>query len=96
MSFFSDASYKEFEKWQAHDSVTDNFCEVDDNSDGAEYVDLKLNPERYTGYKGKSAHRVWHTIYKENCFLPPNIYGPYIQSAKVDGNQYLYFKHLHD
>jgi ERO1-like protein beta len=33
-----------------------------------EYVDLSLNPERFTGYGGISAHRVWKTIYEENCF----------------------------
>lgn len=33
-----------------------------------DYVDLSLNPERFTGYAGPSAHRVWRTIYEENCF----------------------------
>jgi ERO1-like protein beta len=33
-----------------------------------EYVDLSLNPERFTGYGGISAHRVWKAIYEENCF----------------------------
>jgi ER oxidoreductin 1 (ERO1) len=33
-----------------------------------EYVDLSLNPERFTGYGGISAHRVWSAIYEENCF----------------------------
>ena len=32
------------------------------------YVDLAKNPERYTGYKGDSALRVWKSIYQENCF----------------------------
>jgi len=32
------------------------------------YVDLSLNPERFTGYKGDSARRVWSSIYNENCF----------------------------
>ena len=40
----------------------------DDTSSDCHYVDLLLNPERYTGYKGESAHRVWNSIYKENCF----------------------------
>lgn len=31
-------------------------------------MDLILNPERFTGYTGPSAHRVWSTIYNENCF----------------------------
>jgi ERO1-like protein beta len=33
-----------------------------------EYVDLSLNPERYTGYAGPSAAKVWRSIYEENCF----------------------------
>ena len=33
-----------------------------------DYVDLTLNPERFTGYTGPSAHRVWRSIYEENCF----------------------------
>lgn len=62
----SAAAYEEFEKWQAHDAL-DNFCDLEEDKD-AQYVDLLLNPERYTGYKGKSAHRIWNSIYKENCF----------------------------
>ena len=33
-----------------------------------DYVDLTANPERFTGYTGPSAHRVWKSIYEENCF----------------------------
>lgn len=33
-----------------------------------DYVDLTVNPERFTGYVGPSAHRVWRSIYEENCF----------------------------
>jgi hypothetical protein len=32
------------------------------------YVDLRINPERYTGYKGVSATRIWEAVYNENCF----------------------------
>ncbi|EPY73288.1 hypothetical protein CB1_018138001 [Camelus ferus] len=42
--------------------------ECDERSPAAQYVDLLLNPERYTGYKGPSAWRVWNSIYEENCF----------------------------
>ena len=40
------------------------------------YVDLVLNPERYTGYAGHSPHRIWGAIYHENCFrwTTPNTY----------------------
>lgn len=33
-----------------------------------DYIDLTLNPEKFTGYAGPSAHRVWRSIYEENCF----------------------------
>lgn len=59
----------EFELWANYDEAQDNFCILDDNQEGSEYVDLLLNPERYTGYKGESAHRIWRNIYQENCFL---------------------------
>ncbi|KAI0321165.1 endoplasmic oxidoreductin [Amylostereum chailletii] len=44
-----------------------DFCFLDDMTEG-DYVDLSLNPERFTGYSGISAHRVWEAIYSENCF----------------------------
>ncbi|MBA0568795.1 hypothetical protein Golob_006263, partial [Gossypium lobatum] len=31
------------------------------------YVNLQLNPERYTGYNGTSARRIWDAVYSENC-----------------------------
>lgn len=57
-----------FQLWADFDESLDNFCILDDHQPGAEYVDLHLNPERYTGYKGESAHRIWRSIYLENCF----------------------------
>lgn len=57
-----------FEIWADFDTQQDNFCILDDHENGAEYVDLLLNPEKYTGYRGKSAHRIWHSVYMENCF----------------------------
>lgn len=68
----SDQAHKEFELWAKHDEAEEDFCIVDDKQDGAQYVDLLLNPERYTGYKGDSAHRVWNSIYLENCFGTQN------------------------
>jgi ERO1-like protein beta len=44
-----------------------DFCYLDDNTEGDHY-DLRLIPERYTGYSGHDAHRVWRSIYEENCF----------------------------
>lgn len=60
-----------FETWKEHDDAQLNFCEQEDEHSGdMEYVDLLLNPERYTGYKGASPHRIWGSIYNENCFKP--------------------------
>uniref|UniRef100_A0A1B0DI98 Uncharacterized protein n=2 Tax=Phlebotomus papatasi TaxID=29031 RepID=A0A1B0DI98_PHLPP len=64
----SDKAHLGFQLWADHDEAQDNFCILDDHQEGAEYVDLSLNPERYTGYKGDSAHRIWRSIYLENCF----------------------------
>jgi len=51
-----------------------DYCVLDgDNgmpSNGV-YVDLLANPERFTGYSGKSAHRIWRAIYEDNCFDVP-------------------------
>jgi len=49
-----------------------DFCIFDDESEGLRYVDLPTNPERFTGYQGEPANRVWASIYKENCFGVPS------------------------
>jgi len=36
-------------------------------TDEMTYVNLQLNPERYTGYTGTSARRIWDAVYSENC-----------------------------
>lgn len=59
---------EEFALWKAYDDAQDSFCYINEHDPEAEYVDLLLNPERYTGYRGRSAHRVWQSIYLENCF----------------------------
>ncbi|KAK6934789.1 Endoplasmic reticulum oxidoreductin 1 [Dillenia turbinata] len=48
---------------------TDNPWTNDDETDNDEmtYVNLQLNPERYTGYSGPSARRIWDAVYTENC-----------------------------
>ncbi|XP_031839574.1 endoplasmic reticulum oxidoreductin-1-like protein [Nomia melanderi] len=79
----SSENYKDFELWQQYDDAQDNFC-VKESSPG-EYVDLLLNPERYTGYRGSSAHRIWRSIYMENCFRPENSPHNFIQSSKING-----------
>uniref|UniRef100_A0A8C6PD98 Endoplasmic reticulum oxidoreductase 1 beta n=2 Tax=Nothobranchius furzeri TaxID=105023 RepID=A0A8C6PD98_NOTFU len=76
-SALSNYSKEAFADWARHDDAQDHFCELDDEtSPDAEYVDLLLNPERYTGYKGPSAWRVWNSIYEENCFKPRSVYRP--------------------
>lgn len=82
----SAASQYEIAKWKMHDDALENFCECDDRDADADYVDLSLNPERYTGYKGSSAHRIWRSIYQENCFRPkPNPYEsfPFVLSSDL-------------
>ncbi|KAJ9124003.1 hypothetical protein QFC22_000795 [Naganishia vaughanmartiniae] len=52
------------------DVHAEDFCYIDSESPSSEgqYIDLMLNPERFTGYAGESAHKVWRAIYEENCF----------------------------
>ncbi|KAJ3415701.1 hypothetical protein HDV05_004379 [Chytridiales sp. JEL 0842] len=46
-----------------------DFCVVEDESSSeGSYVNLLKNPERFTGYAGDSAARIWRAIYEENCF----------------------------
>ena len=60
-------------EWQDHDESMTQFCDIDaETCPNCDYVDLTLNPERFTGYSGEAATRVWKAIYEENCFKPPN------------------------
>ncbi|CAA0808737.1 Endoplasmic reticulum oxidoreductin-1 [Striga hermonthica] len=47
----------------------DNPWTHEDETDNSEmtHVNLQLNPERYTGYTGPSARRIWDAVYSENC-----------------------------
>ncbi|KAJ3130069.1 hypothetical protein HK098_006781, partial [Nowakowskiella sp. JEL0407] len=46
-----------------------DFCLPEDEfSTEGVYVNLNKNPERFTGYSGDSANRIWASIYNENCF----------------------------
>ncbi|KAI0235958.1 endoplasmic oxidoreductin-1 [Massospora cicadina] len=46
-----------------------DFCVLEDEESAeGEYVNLLTNPERFTGYAGDSAAKVWKSIYEENCF----------------------------
>ncbi|MBN3326242.1 ERO1A protein, partial [Atractosteus spatula] len=64
-------------EWSRHDDEADRFCEADDEeSPDSQYVDLLLNPERFTGYKGPEAWQIWNSIYEENCFKPCTVKRP--------------------
>ncbi|XP_045183608.2 ERO1-like protein alpha isoform X4 [Mercenaria mercenaria] len=68
----SEEREKAFQNWTKYDDAQETFCEMDDDtSPDMKYVDLLLNPEKYTGYKGESPHRIWNSIYNENCFKAP-------------------------
>lgn len=56
---------KAFRGWVVIDNPWTNDDETD--NDEMTYVNLLLNPERYTGYVGPSARRIWEAIYTENC-----------------------------
>ena len=46
-----------------------DFCVLeDDNNNSGSYIDLLDNPERFTGYSGESAWKIWKSIYEQNCF----------------------------
>lgn len=61
-----------FVMWKVCPRIHDDnpLFSLDDDSTDLHYVNLLKNPERYTGYKGKSAQKVWQCIYQENCFKP--------------------------
>ncbi|XP_050831652.1 ERO1-like protein alpha isoform X2 [Serinus canaria] len=81
-------------QWAQHDDSSDSFCEADDiHSPDAEYVDLLLNPERYTGYKGPDAWKIWNSIYEENCFKPQNVKRP-LASGRGDDGGHTFYKWL--
>jgi len=53
-------------KWGWDAQCSSPNCAVDT----CEEKDLLQNPEKFTGYSGEAAHRVWNTIYNEMCFHP--------------------------
>lgn len=46
----SEKAVEELKLWEAYDDALDNFCDIDEDDGEAEYMDLLLNPERFTGY----------------------------------------------
>ena len=57
--------------WQTPESPVSPFPSLIEG-DGSVVVDLKLNPERYTGYSGASAENVWSAVHSTNCFQEPS------------------------
>lgn len=58
-----------FRGWQEEQSP-DIWSNQGEPGETMVYINLLENPERYTGYSGYQAERVWNAIYKENCFTP--------------------------
>ncbi|GAA6018256.1 hypothetical protein JCM10207_002887 [Rhodosporidiobolus poonsookiae] len=68
-----------------------DFCVLEDELDSeGVYVDLLENPERFTGYAGASASKVWKAIYEENCFTPV----PFIDPSRPTSEGGSGFAHL--
>jgi ERO1-like protein alpha len=55
----------EFRAWRELDNP---WTADDEAGSDAAYVNLALNPERYTGYTGDHARRVWSAVYSQPCF----------------------------
>ncbi|CAG8487719.1 7759_t:CDS:10 [Ambispora gerdemannii] len=80
--------FQPFEKCEFTDR---DFCVVEDENDGV-FVNLQDNPERFTGYAGPSAGRVWKSIYEENCFnivhqLDPSRKNKISHTSSISKNQ---------
>jgi ERO1-like protein alpha len=60
-----------FSPWQENKQSSSSMQNSDD--DNMVYVNLLENPERFTGYSGLSATRVWKAIYDENCFVSKDL-----------------------
>uniref|UniRef100_A0A672P7D1 ERO1-like protein alpha n=1 Tax=Sinocyclocheilus grahami TaxID=75366 RepID=A0A672P7D1_SINGR len=85
-SHIVDETRQALQEWKKHDDESDRFCMLDDeDSPESQYVDLLLNPERFTGYKGPEAWRIWNSIYEENCFKPYSVKRPLNPLASNSG-----------
>uniref|UniRef100_A0A8D3CQ80 ERO1-like protein alpha n=2 Tax=Scophthalmus maximus TaxID=52904 RepID=A0A8D3CQ80_SCOMX len=75
--FPSDETREALLDWSKHDDEAEHFCVSDDEeSPDSQHVDLLLNPERFTGYRGPEAWKIWNSIYEENCFKPLTVKRP--------------------
>lgn len=58
----------------SNSSLECDYCNTSEELQAdAVYVDLTLNPERFSGYGGQEAGRIWQAIYQENCFNKPKL-----------------------
>ena len=56
----SDAVKEDLKSWQSHDESRNDFCDVhSETCEDCDYIDLTINPERFTGYSGEPSRRVW-------------------------------------
>lgn len=74
LSALSDADAALEPGFAGWDEAADNPWTAENEADESanlqkRYYNLLLNPERFTGYAGPSAAKVWAAIYDENCFL---------------------------
>ncbi|CAJ1050036.1 ERO1-like protein alpha [Xyrichtys novacula] len=82
----SDETRRALLNWSKHDDDAERFCVLEDEeSPDSQYVDLLLNPERFTGYKGPEAWRIWNSIYEENCFKPLTVKRPLLPDSFHSG-----------
>ncbi|XP_024118843.1 ERO1-like protein alpha isoform X1 [Oryzias melastigma] len=78
----SEKTREALQDWSRHDDEAERFCVVDDEeSPDSQHVDLLLNPERFTGYKGPEAWQIWNSIYEENCFKPLTVKRPLLSDS---------------
>uniref|UniRef100_A0A3B3DVN9 ERO1-like protein alpha n=1 Tax=Oryzias melastigma TaxID=30732 RepID=A0A3B3DVN9_ORYME len=79
----SEKTREALQDWSRHDDEAERFCVVDDEeSPDSQHVDLLLNPERFTGYKGPEAWQIWNSIYEENCFKVGPLASPLVKRAR--------------
>uniref|UniRef100_A0A6Q2X2C7 ERO1-like protein alpha n=1 Tax=Esox lucius TaxID=8010 RepID=A0A6Q2X2C7_ESOLU len=87
VSLCSEETRQSLREWSKHDDEAERFCVIDDEeSPDSQYVDLLLNPERFTGYKGPEAWQIWNSIYEENCFKPYTVKRPLNPMSAYSGN----------
>jgi ERO1-like protein alpha len=63
-------------------SSNSDSSDEDEEEEQYQYINLLANPERYTGYKGEHAHRIWAAIYGQSCFASPG--GPTLLKAELE------------